>query len=262
MKKRDVPERFYAIVIILIFIVLQMHSVSAQNEFIIHLDEGGTATFAGTIQNNNTKLPQGISIINNSLEGLTTVLTKKNGEIWTFAFFFQNSTIQVYLPNNSIVEQIKGNLLTENNKIVIKSNNSISVSYKLQPSSKNTITPTKSSERLGIIFLLALLIAGILLFYIRKRIKKWILNKIKPKKRKNGQNNSKNKIELLNQILNEKENKILSILRNKGKMKCSYLQKTSEIPKSSFFRNLQELEKKKLVIRSGPGRNKFVDIIK
>ena len=40
----------------------------------------------------------------------------------------------------------------------------------------------------------------------------------------------------------------------------SHLRKLTYIPKASFSRHIQELEKKGLINRSGEGKNKFVEI--
>jgi uncharacterized membrane protein len=50
-------------------------------------------------------------------------------------------------------------------------------------------------------------------------------------------------------------------LRETGKTKMSYLRKACDMPKASFSRHVHELEKKKLVVLSGDGKNKFIELV-
>ena len=54
---------------------------------------------------------------------------------------------------------------------------------------------------------------------------------------------------------------LLKHLKQTGKIKSSFLRKKCDIPKASFSRHLQELERKKLIKRTGEGKNKFVEVI-
>ena len=94
-------------------------------------------------------------------------------------------------------------------------------------------------------------------YYYRKKLVTLIKPKIiykKPKK--------KDHIDMIKHILNEREKLILDKLKFTGKVKMSHLRKLCEIPKASFSRHVQELEKKKLLTRSGEGKNKFVQLAK
>jgi len=90
--------------------------------------------------------------------------------------------------------------------------------------------------------ILLIILTILIIYYIKKR------------KRKNIQ-----KQKLLSQILQEKEKLILNTLKKTGKIKSSYLRKQTQLPKATFSRHIQELEKKELIKRSGLGRNKFIE---
>ena len=69
-------------------------------------------------------------------------------------------------------------------------------------------------------------------------------------------------MEIIKQVLSDREKLILDKLKETGKIKSSYLRKMVDIPKASFSRHIQELEKKGLVKRIGEGKNKIVELVK
>ena len=110
-----------------------------------------------------------------------------------------------------------------------------------------------------ILLIIVLLVAGAAYFYRNKfsqLIKpKIIYKRAKPKKKWHI-------VDIVRQILNPREQLILDTLGSTGRVKMSHLRKLTEIPKASFSRHIQELERKKLVMRSGEGKNKFVELVK
>ena len=62
--------------------------------------------------------------------------------------------------------------------------------------------------------------------------------------------------------MNERERNIIDKLKETGKIKGSQLRRMLEIPKASFSRHIQELEKKGIVKRTGEGRNRFIELAK
>ena len=87
--------------------------------------------------------------------------------------------------------------------------------------------------------ILILLVLGYFL-YKKSRAKKEHLNHIMP-------------------IINENEQKIIEILM-KSPLRQKEIRKNLNIPKASFSRYLLNLEKKKLIIREGEGKNKVVKL--
>jgi uncharacterized membrane protein len=238
--------------------MLSLHIVSANTNVVVHIDETGIATFAGN-GTNATSLPDGIEYQNGSISGSTASLTRKNSESWTFSFSLPNSSIEVYLPELAVVESLEGQLsVNDKQQIRVYANDSIEVSYSLPTEGLLAMAKQRKSQVLLVTIIFVGLIAGLFIFG-REYLHKQLQNLSRKKKPKPSRDTDK-KFMLITQLLNTKENQILSILRERGPMKSSYLQRISEIPKSSFFRNLQELEKKKLITRSGAGRNKIINI--
>lgn len=247
---------FYVMLIISLCFVPFL--VSGQSNIIITLDEGGVATFLGN-GTNYSALPEGVLYKNGTIEGSTSTLTKKNDETWSFSFFLRNSSLEVYLPEAAVVKDLEGELsVNDRQQIKVYANNTIKVSYVLPTESLLALANKKKNDIFLLSVIFAGLIAGILIFgreYLHKQLQ--VLTK---KKRPNKEKDTNKKFTLITQLLNSKENQILSILRERGPMKSSYLQRMSQIPKSSFFRNLQELEKKRLITRFGGGRNKIINL--
>jgi len=209
----------------LLLLVLLLSFSSALSQLTITLDSSGNANFAdGTTTNN---------------------LTSKTGEIWSFSYSSQGNEIELILPKNSeILDVTADSILTQDNRITLLSNDKISVRYKVYQGSDNFFLYIASA--IGVILIL------ILSYY-------YYFIKLKPKVEK-IEKKAKDKFAIIKKVLNERENIILNNLKKSGKIKMSHLRKTTDIPKASFSRHLQELEKKKLIRRTGEGKNKFVEI--
>ncbi len=234
-------------------------SVSAQTHFVIQLDEAGTATFSGNGTDLTEELPPGVSFSNGTIRGSSTALTKKTADVWSFAFSFQDSVIEVYLSELAVVKDLKGQLsVNDQQQIRIIANDSVQVSYTISAQELSAREAIKEKNNLLLIIIVFLVIIATVIIFAKNYLNK-VLQKFSRKKSK--KNDANRQFILITQLLNNKENAILTILRERGPMKSSYLQRLSGIPKSSFFRNLQGLEKKKLVKRMGLGRNKIIELL-
>jgi len=236
-----------------VFLVIQV--LSASTYLNIYLDGTGSAEFLGeTNETNETlNLSQGIFIIDGKVYGVTQELTSKFGDSWTFSYFFPNSDIKVILPNGAKIKNFsQGELFIERNRIVVYFQNNSSIEYTLESSKKSLIYV--------VIFSLIFILIGIMVYFYRKKIinlftKKRILKKVKNKKKEN-------KLSIIKQVLNDREKLIIDRLEATGKIKMSRLRKICDIPKASFSRHIQELEKKKIIKRIGEGKNKFIELLK
>lgn len=219
---------------------------SAFTSLLVDIDDRGDAIFIGTTVDNLT-LPDGISIINGRISGITSSLTSKSGDIWEFSLSIPDSRINLVLPKGAVIKNIsEGEITISESQISILSKDEINVQYDIEPVSTNYYT------YLIILMVLALVIILVYLIYKNKNKHKQDLVKekaIKP-----------DKFKIIKRILNEREKTILDNLRKSGKIKMSHLRKLTEIPKASFSRHIQELEKKKLIKRTGEGKNKFVEL--
>ncbi len=207
--------------------------VSSQTQINIYLDKKGNAEFYG-ITNNNPELPNGIYIKNGNILGSTQQLTKKDEEIWFFNYSLKDSEINLILPEDCIVKDLKkGEIYMEDNKFSIYNPESIEVYY----------TFSKNRTHINYFnYLLALIIILLISFFIYKKI----------------HTNSKKNLEIIRKTLNERENLILDKLLEVKQVKQSQLSKLTNIPKASLFRHLIQLEKKGLIKRKGEGKNKII----
>lgn len=220
----------------------------ASSDLIIHLDNTGKAVFLGSsTENINSSLPQGVSLENGKLKGETVFQTSKNGNVWTFNYSLPNSNMEVFLPLGAKVKETNGEVLLDGGNLAVYSLNQVEVQYTIEEINSG-LNP------FWIILIVLVLVFG--LFYFSKKFK------IKKKSDKELVKEEKKKIEVFQEILSERENKIINTLKEKGKIKSSVLRKLVDLPKASFSRHVQELEKKGIIKRSGEGRNKFVEVSK
>ncbi|NCN52046.1 winged helix-turn-helix transcriptional regulator [archaeon] len=238
-------KKIMIIFVFAVFLIGSLGFAHATSDVIIHLDNTGKAIFLGSTNENLTNLlPKGVYVENGKIRGETTLQTFKSGEIWTFNYSLPNSNIEVFLPSGGKVTETNGDVLIDGGNLAVYNENSISVKY---------IVEESSNPNLFWIFLIIFILLIFLFLFSRK------FNFEKTKKSSvKGENR---KIETFQEILNDRENKIIDILKEKGKIKSSQLRRLTDLPKSSFSRHVQELEKKSLIKRSGEGRNKFVQIL-
>ncbi len=224
----------------IVTLILLVNLASATTYLNIYLDETGKAEFLGETDASILNLPIGVSLSDGKIIGSTSNLTNKQGDVWTFSYTLSDSEINLILPKGAVIKNVSNaQIYLDNNQFSIFSKNSVKVSY--------TIQSTQSSGfNYIILIVLALAIAAGIFFYLNRKLK--------------ANKKEKSKLDVIKQVLNDKDNLILDKLKELGKVKSSYLRKMCDMPKASFSRHIQELEKKGLIKRSGDGRNKFIEL--
>jgi hypothetical protein len=213
--------------------------VSATTTLNIYLDEKGDATFVGRTNEQLANLPQGIKLQNGAIYGIGSQLTSKNGDVWLFNFSLMDTEMRLMLPEGASIRRVNGGEIgIYDSMLYVISRDFIEVYYTLGDSKKNNNL---------LIYLIIGTFGAAVLAFLAVKIKKITEEK-------------KSKLSIIKQVLNEREKLILDKAKKIGKIKMSYLRKMCDIPKASFSRHLQELEKKKLIRRSGFGKNKFVEV--
>ena len=181
---------------------------------------------------------EGVSFDNEIMRGTTDMLTSKSGGIWTFELNFEEYDtilLDVHLPKNlDTITSINGvdSAIDIENKIIslIDSGDlTFSASYKL-----------KDTTSYGWIFWPLVLILIIIIFLVFKQSRK-----------------RKEHLDHVFPLINDNEQKIIELLMKKP-IRQKEIRKILGFPKASFSRYLVNLEKKKLILREGEGKNKVV----
>ena len=244
---------FLAIAVLLsLFNFYFISAQTSQTELTIYLEDKGEAEFFGTTSQQNLNLPDEITLNNGKIRGTTQELTSKQGQVWSFSYSLPDSDIQVILPNDAVIKSTSGETFITRGNIAVYSQDSIKVSYVINEDGINYLLITS-------VLLILLLIIISVYFYRKRKSKKPNQSYSSSKKVKQKTGNAK-KLEIIKTTLNDRQNIILDALKKYDKVKSSYLRKICDMPKASFSRHVQELEKKGLIKRSGDGRNKFIEL--
>jgi uncharacterized membrane protein len=229
MKRAKLP-------LLAILIVLSLNTASAtyiSGDIFIY--ENGNAKF--DIETDQPINLEDLVYNDNKLTGITSQLTNKKGDVWTFSIDlkqYENVLIDIHLPKNLntiTTIQGEGKIIDTENKIItiISQQEEFKVSYNLKNS-------TNYSWLIWPVLLIILITSYIT--YKKSRKRKEHLSHIMP-------------------LINEQEQKIIDILMKKPKRQKE-LRKQLGIPKASFSRYITNLEKKKLIVREGEGKNKIL----
>jgi len=234
------------ILLLLAFALFLITPLASAATFLnIYIDETGKVTFSGETDK-QLDLPAGIELNNGIISGETQELTSKQGSVWTFSYELSNSDFYIVLPENSVIKKTSnGEIYIEDTQLSIYASDEIEINYVIEEEECKTCSLTP---------VLIILLIVVVIYY-------WRLTKKKPKKTKE-EKPKEDKLEIIKQVLNDREKQIIDKLKETGKIKGSYLRRACNIPKPSFYRHILELEKKGLVKRSGDGRNKFIELIK
>jgi len=234
------------ILFILLISALIVPTASAYTFINIYIDETGKATFLGETDETPT-LPDTIGISNGEIIGTTHELTSKEGDTWTFTYSPTDIEFNIILPEGAVIKNLsQGEIYLISGKISIYSNEEIEIIYTIEdvPQGLNPL----ANLPLIIILVIAVVVLIVFLINYSKR------ENDEPKKE------DKDKIESISHMLSDREKLILEKLKKVGKTKSSHLRKLTEIPKASFSRHVQELERKKLITRTGEGKNKIIEL--
>jgi len=242
------------------FLLTFASSVSAFTTLNIFINDRGEAIFLGeTDEDISDLLPGEITILNGEITGITSVLTSKTGDNWKFNFIINDAEINVILPESAIVTSISnGEISVSDNRISVYAVGGMEINYMLEEIIVPAPVPDSRLDvplLIGMIITLFVLVL-IVVIYARKNKSKETIPIQKP------QESKKNDLEIIKQVLNDRELLIINKLNEIGKIKGSQLRKLVDIPKASFSRHVQELEKKGLIKRSGEGKNKFIELNK
>lgn len=227
--------------IIILMVLILVQNISAYTYLNIYLDEKGEALFLGE-SNEQLNLPKGIEIKGNEIIGRTQFLTDKQGDVWTFSYFLDNAELNLILPKGALIKKIyEGEISVNKKQISIYNQDEIEVSYTIE-----------SEDKFNYLFcfwivLIPIFIMGFYFYKSRRILKKEKLEEV-------------DKLKIIQQTLGERENKIINKLKEVKGIKQSRLQKILDIPKASFSRHIQELEKKDLIKRIGEGKNKILSL--
>lgn len=223
-------------ILLLFSLVLASPFAISNSEINIYLDDQGNAEFFGK-NTESLSIDDNISRTSNLISWKTENLTSKEGNLWFFNYSLKNSSLNLILPKDSSIKELEsGEVYIQNNKLSIYNKESISVYYTVKDSSN-------FMAYFFIILLISLIILAIIIYIIFSKIKK-----------------SNNRIEIIKQALNDREILILDKLSEIKEIKQSKLSKITNIPKASLSRHLLSLEKKRLVLRKGEGKNKIISL--
>ena len=251
MKKRN-------LIVVTLFILLIMPLCSAYISLDIYIQEDGSSRFVG-FSEQELELPSGIEYDHGKISGTTHELTSKQAEIWGFDIIIEDlSEISVHLPQGaSITEIASGSVYSINNELIVSSQGDevvISFNY--------VIGEVETEESKSWINYIAGILILIALLIIVKRIVKGRAKSVKQTNISTKKNSitKQKKLDIIKKTLSEREKLIIEKVQEVGKIKHSRLQRLCEIPKASFSRHIQELEKKGIVRREGEGKNKIVSL--
>ncbi|PIN91085.1 hypothetical protein COU57_02015 [Candidatus Pacearchaeota archaeon CG10_big_fil_rev_8_21_14_0_10_32_14] len=175
-----------------------------------------------------------------TLKGETSSLIDKNDWIWSFSLngeTYDSIFLDIHLPSSTNrIYSIEGNdhIVDFDKKTIslINEDRKLDFNIKYETERENNYFPVY----LVIIFLLVLLIVIGYFLMISK---------------------NKRKLEEVFPFINDKEKEIIELLMKKS-LRQKEIRKNLGIPKASFTRYILNLEKKKLIIREGEGKNKMV----
>ena len=181
---------------------------------------------------------EGLKFEGENLIGMTNLLTSKEGDIWTLNLNFPEYDeifLNVRFPNNlEEIVDIRGreHIIDFDDKVVV-----IIDSGKLDFTAQYILGNYFSYSFIIWIFIILIIVVG---FWSYRRVRR-----------------KKERLEHILPIIGENEQKIIDLLM-KEPMRQKVLREKLGIPKASFSRYMLNLEKKKLIVREGEGKNKIV----
>jgi len=238
-------------ILLFAMVLFFISNAAALSQINIYVDSQGNANFLGESDEESLDLPEGVVYNSGRVVGNTQELTSKTGSVWSFSYFLPNSEMNIFLPEGStIVETNAESIFIEDSRIGIFVVDSAEVTYTV-----SAVSSGGASLLIPISVIAGALVLILVIYFLNvKRIDKIEKNEERLEKKMN-------KAEIVKDVLNDREKIIIDKLKETGKIKMSFLRKDCGIPKASFSRHVQELEKKGLVKRTGEGKNKFVELV-
>lgn len=242
---------------ILFVFVMLIAPASAATEINIYVDNIGDALFLG-VTDANVTLPEGVTAVNGRISGYTSNLTVKQGETWTFAYILAGADLHVTLPEGAVIKSVSSSEISlDRGQISLYAANSVRAMYTIEKVDDNSSNVILIWIIVALVFLVGVVYGW---NYLKKHVKSVVKTSLQKKQARANTVVEKQSTEQLKHLLHERENLIIGKLREMGKTKMSYLRKACEMPKASFSRHVHELEKKKLVLLSGDGKNRFIEL--
>lgn len=230
---------FFIMFTLIFFNLIGIVSAQSQISMDMEVNENGFVDIQG--ESSFDPEIKGINFSQGELSGSTQSITSNAGDKWM---------LDINLPSYEIID-IEINFPKETRSI---NNIDTNLSYSINPGEKikveildsnKTVNFSsdykldKTSEYNFLGFILAFVILALILYiFFMKRKKTEKMDIIKP-------------------LLNENEEKIVNLLMKKP-MRQKETRKKLNIPKSSFTRYIHNLEKKKIILREGEGKNKLI----
>lgn len=232
------------ILILFIFLFYFFNFVSASHiSGEIFVKENGVVSF--DLETDVNLSLEGVEYKDGKFIGNTDLFTNFEKGEWNVYFdfgYFDTILVDIYFPENSIILGLSDNLesyldFQEKSISVIDSKKDFSllIKYKLRE--------VKNYFWIYNIFLILILLV---VFYF---IMKFIFWKKMNQEKLNG----------VLGLINENERAIIDLLM-KGEMRQKKVREKLKIPKASFSRYVINLEKKKLIVRIGEGKNKILKL--
>ena len=206
----------------------------------IYIENDGIAVFS---VNTDVELDfDGLSFDGERLDGETNELISLEKGVWSFILdlgYYETILLDIHLPDNidqinsiESVEYLMGFRQKTISLIDQDKDLYVDMDYELNSSPNNTF-----------FYFILIILLLVVLFYAFVQLSK--------KKKK--------KLEGIFPLINGKEKNIIEFLM-KEPMKQNELRKVLNIPKASYSRYIVNLEKKKLIIREGEGKNKILKL--
>ena len=230
------------VVMFLLVVVLLGNFVSAS--YIsgdIYLSESGSARFVISTDVGIDEPGLVFDLSSKTVRGRTEMFSSKSGGVWTFALdlaIYEDILLDIYLPSN--VGMITGVNGIDN--ILDLSDGMISLfgeNEKLDFGVSYTVEEVEDSNWIYWLGFVLLVVVFVCFLTRKKKIKK------------------KDQLEIIMPLINDREKDIVELLMKKP-MRQKKIRKVLDIPKASFSRYIINLEKKKLILREGEGKNKVV----
>lgn len=205
----------------------------------IYVLEDGMASFR--VESDLNPEIGGLSFAEGKISGKTSSLTSKQGDVWTFSLdlgMYDDILLDIHLPKSlRSIQSIEGvdRILDPEEKTV----SLVDKDKELRFSIKYKIGDSHNYS--WIYFSVLVLILGTIAYFVFRYYRK------------------KERIKAIFPMLNENEEKIIKLLMEKP-MRQKVVREKLGIPKASFTRHVINLEKKRLIIRDGEGKNKVLRV--
>lgn len=205
----------------------------------VYISENGEARFS--VESDREISVSGLSFENNKTEGYTEELVRKENGVWIFALNlgdYQNIVLDIHLPKNlDSVKSIQGvdNIIDFDDRIISLVDSDKKLEFEV------AYTLKKGQDYSLFLGVIIAVLAALAVYLTVKILKK------------------KRNIDFILPMINDNEKKIVELLMKKP-MRQKEIRKQLNLAKASFSRYMYNLEKKRIILREGEGKNKIVKL--